>query len=78
MSAGTLFNVWRKPQVDDYPHSQFAVIEKKILLVGFGCIGQAILPLLFRHLDIKPHQISIVTKNEDGKHIAQAYGVDFI
>ncbi|MEQ8826617.1 MAG: saccharopine dehydrogenase NADP-binding domain-containing protein, partial [Parvibaculum sp.] len=30
-------------------------------MVGFGSIGQGVLPLLLRHLDIEPGQISIVT-----------------
>ncbi len=33
----------------------------QIVIIGFGCLGQGILPLLFRHLDISPSQVTIVT-----------------
>ncbi|HUX64824.1 homospermidine synthase [Sulfuricella sp.] len=48
-----------------------------LLMVGFGCIGQATLPLLFRHLDIQPQQIRIVAANEEGAAIASESGVAF-
>lgn len=48
-----------------------------LLMVGFGCIGQATLPLLFRHLEISPQQIRIVAANEEGAAIASESGVAF-
>ena len=38
----------------------------RIVIIGFGSIGQGILPLLLRHIDMKPEQISIVTAEERG------------
>src|SRR3990167_9549594 len=49
----------------------------KILMVGFGSIGQAVLPLIFRHLEITPSQVKILSKKEDGMDIAKEYGVHF-
>ncbi|MEQ8379846.1 homospermidine synthase [Parvibaculum sp.] len=49
----------------------------RIVMVGFGSIGQGVLPLLLRHLDIEPGQISIVTAEEAGRAEAEAYGIKF-
>lgn len=54
-----------------------AKVSGKLLIVGFGSIGQAALPLLLRHLDIRPDQIAIITASEDGEAIARGFGVDF-
>ncbi|GEO40995.1 homospermidine synthase [Skermanella aerolata] len=49
----------------------------RIVIVGFGSIGQGILPLLLRHIDMKPEQISIVTAEERGHSEAEEYGIKF-
>lgn len=59
------------------PDKKYLKFNKKIHIVGFGSIGKAVLPLLFRHIEIKPEQVFITTKKEDGAHIAREYGVDF-
>lgn len=46
-------------------------------MVGFGSIGQGTLPLLLRHIDLKPEQITIVTGDENGRKVAAEYGVAF-
>lgn len=46
-------------------------------MVGFGSIGQAVLPLLFRHLDLRPEQIRIISAGESGGEVAQEFGVSF-
>lgn len=51
--------------------------DKKILMIGFGAIGQAVLPLILRHIDVKPEQITILTKKEDGANIAKEAGIAF-
>lgn len=48
-----------------------------LVMVGFGSIGQAMLPLLFRHLEIRPQQIRIIAADEDGAAIARESGVAF-
>ena len=58
-------------------YKKYTRFDKKILIIGFGSIGQAVLPLLFRHLEIKPEQITILTKKADGAPTAQEYGVEF-
>ena len=32
-----------------------------MVMIGFGSIGQGVLPLIFRHIDIKPEQITIIS-----------------
>jgi len=49
--------------------------DGKILMVGCGSIGQAILPLIFKHLAIKPGQISIIEADSRGANVAKKYGV---
>lgn len=49
-----------------------------ILFVGFGSVGQGVLPLIIRHIDIPPKKIRILTGDERGKSIADKYGVEFI
>lgn len=53
-----------------------AKVQGKLLMVGFGCVGQAVLPLLLRHLDIRPSQIAIVAASADGQDIARRMSVD--
>jgi homospermidine synthase len=49
----------------------------RIVMVGFGSIGQGTLPLLLRHIDLKPEQIVIVTGDEKGRRVAAEYGIAF-
>lgn len=44
-------------------------------MLGFGSIGQAILPLLFKHFKIDPSQIHIVSKDNFGGNVAENYNV---
>ena len=55
-----------------------AAFSGRFLIVGFGSIGQGVLPLLLRHLDIEPAQITIVTAEPRGRDVAAEYGVAFV
>ena len=46
-------------------------------MIGFGAVGQGSLPLILRHIDMRPEQIAIVTANETGRDVAAHYGVKF-
>jgi homospermidine synthase len=50
----------------------------RILLIGFGSIGQGVLPLILRHIGIPPERITIVTAEEKGHEEAARYGIRFI
>ena len=47
----------------------------RLVMVGFGCIGQGVLPLLLRHIDMLPHQVQVIAADSAGAAIAQAHGV---
>ena len=59
----------------DKKHVKFS---GRMVIVGFGSIGQGVLPLLLRHIDIAPSQIAIVTAEERGHAEAKALGIRFI
>ncbi|GAB0118353.1 homospermidine synthase [Acidisoma sp. 7E03] len=44
-------------------------------MVGCGSIGQGVLPLLLRHIDLAPSQITIVNSDERGRVVAEALAV---
>lgn len=50
----------------------------KLVIVGFGSIGQGTLPLILRHVDIPKENITIITADERGHDVAEALGVKFI
>ena len=49
--------------------------KNNMLMIGFGSIGQALIPFLFSHFQIVPSQLSIITKDREGAEIAE-YGVN--
>lgn len=54
-----------------------AEIKGKLVILGFGSIAQAFLPLLFRHISIPSRQVTIVSRSEDKTGIASSFGVNF-
>jgi homospermidine synthase len=40
------------------PDLKLATLPGRLVIIGFGSIGQGVLPLLLRHLDIPPERIS--------------------
>jgi homospermidine synthase len=50
----------------------------RLVFVGFGSIGQGVLPLVLRHIGLPPERITIVTAEETGADIAAEYGIKFI
>jgi homospermidine synthase len=61
-------DVWRKE----------GVYGGRLVMVGFGCVGQATLPLLLRHIDMKPAQVLIVDPDDAAAATARAYGATFL
>ncbi len=50
----------------------------RMVIIGFGSIGQGVLPLLLRHIDgLTADRITIVTAEERGREEAELYGVAF-
>ncbi|MEO1192955.1 MAG: saccharopine dehydrogenase C-terminal domain-containing protein [Pseudomonadota bacterium] len=47
----------------------------RLLMLGCGSIGQGVLPLLFKHLDITADQVSIIAADGAGSRVAAEFGV---
>ena len=56
-------------------HVKFA---GKIVFVGFGSIGQGVLPLILRHIGTSSGRITIVTAENSGRTEAEQFGVKFV
>jgi homospermidine synthase len=59
-------------------HAKHEKFDGGIVMLGFGSIGQAMLPLLFRHIDIEPGRVKIISRSADKTGIAKRFGVAFL
>jgi len=59
-------------------HKKHVAFPGRLVIVGFGSIGQGVLPLLLRHLDIAAERITIITAEPRGHDVAAEYGIRFI
>jgi homospermidine synthase len=59
-------------------HKVYVDFPGRIVVVGFGSIGQGVLPLILRHIGITAERVTIVTAHEAGGDEAAKYGVKFI
>jgi homospermidine synthase len=50
----------------------------RIVLIGFGSIGQGVLPLILRHIGIAPERLTIVTADDIGRTEAEEYHIRFV
>jgi len=55
-----------------------AAFRGRMVMIGCGSIGQGVLPLILRHIDMKPSQITIVTADQRGADEARKYGIAFV
>lgn len=58
--------------------SLHTALPGSLVILGFGSIAQGVLPLLFRHIDIAPERVTVVSRSEDKTGIARKYGVRFL
>ena len=57
-------------------HCQF---PGRLLMLGFGSIGQGVLPLIMRHVGgLSPDRITIVTADDAGREEAEQFGIRFV
>jgi homospermidine synthase len=59
-------------------HQVHVEFPGRILLVGFGSIGQGVLPLILRHIGVPPERVTIVTADERGRAIADEFGIKLV
>lgn len=50
--------------------------QEKLLIIGFGSIGQALLPLLFDYVDTTSENITIFSADENGINLVEQYKVN--
>jgi homospermidine synthase len=55
-----------------------ATFSGRLVMLGFGSIGQGVLPLILRHIRMPKENITIVTAEPRGREIAAEYGVTFV
>src|SRR5712692_8205317 len=60
------------------PDLKHIAFPGRLVMAGFGSIGQGVLPLLLRHIDIHPDQITIISAEPRGREVAAEYGVGFV
>jgi len=60
------------------PPTKHAKLPGKLVIVGFGSVGQGVLPLLLRHLRVKRSDILIITSDQRGAREAARFGVKFM
>lgn len=49
----------------------------RMVMLGCGSIGQGVLPLLFKHLDLTPDRLTVIAADSAGAGVAAEYGVAF-
>jgi homospermidine synthase len=59
-------------------HRIHVTFPGRLVMVGFGSIGQGVLPLILRHVGITPDRITIITADDAGHAEAKEYGVKFV
>jgi homospermidine synthase len=59
-------------------YQQFTKFPGNIVIVGWGTIAKASLPLILRHVGITPQKITVVTADNNDKDIAEKNGIRHI
>src|SRR5471032_2263550 len=58
---------------------KYVDFKGRMVMIGFGSIGQGVLPLILRHIGIKPAQITIIAEDpRGGIPETRRYGIAFI
>ena len=58
-------------------HIVHVELPGRLVMLGCGSIGQAILPLILRHVGRQHDRITIVTADSRGRNVADHYGIAF-
>ena len=53
-------------------------LPRRLVIIGTGCIAQGLLPLLFRHVALRPSQVVVLGPEPSGGLLAQRHGVTFL
>ncbi|GGC46151.1 homospermidine synthase [Siccirubricoccus deserti] len=55
-----------------------ASFSGRLVMLGFGSIGQGVLPLILRHIAMPRERITIITAEPRGAEVAAEYGIRFV
>jgi homospermidine synthase len=58
-------------------HVVHTQLPGRLVVLGCGSIGQAVLPLILRHIGVSPDRIAIVTADSRGRDVAAHFGIPF-
>src|SRR5471032_3148798 len=60
-------------------NKKYLDFKGRMVILGFGSIGQGVLPLILRHIGIKPEQITIITDDmRGGEDEAERFGIEYV
>ena len=51
--------------------------HSRLVMLGFGSIGQGVLPLILRHIDMPADRMAIISGDERGRNVAAEHGISF-
>src|SRR5439155_10767439 len=57
---------------------KYTAFSGRLVIIGFGSIGQGVLPLLLHTIEMRPGQITVITAEPRGHDEAVEYGIEFI
>jgi len=57
-------------------HVKHAAFKGSVVMLGFGCIGQAMLPVLIRHVEMGPNRIRVIAADAEGSELARRFGIE--
>jgi homospermidine synthase len=56
-------------------YASYGPLDGPVVMIGFGSIGRGTLPLILRHFDVKPDQVTVVAPDDTNAAILARYGV---
>src|SRR3954468_10924936 len=59
-------------------HTKHVSFKGRVVMLGFGSIGQATLPIVLRHLGVAAENMTIISRSPDKTGIAKKLGVAFV
>src|SRR3982751_1806364 len=57
---------------------KYVPFKGRLVVLGFGSIGKAALPLILRHIEMSAGRVKIISRSADKSGIAQELGVEFV
>lgn len=68
-------------EFDKTKYEKYAQFDGKILIIGYGSVGQGILPVVLRHIVIDPKNITVLERDNHRSRFLQYHagsGVNYV